>query len=131
MIEVPLTRRKYDKLASYLLFLAFGLSVVFNYFLKEGYFAESSNWKGYVVLWVCTPLVLLLYYFIGKGRVGAKTVFLVLYGVVMATSLINYQHNIDDQLTTPLKAMNYVSQNFLQISACILMLLGPSSSQSN
>ena len=129
-MEALSPQHKYDKLASYLLFLAFGLSVVFNYFLKEGYFINNNNQKGYIILWVFTPIVLLIYYYIGKGHKGAKTTFLALYGLVVITSLANYQGAIASQLTMPLKAINYVSQNVLQLLACALMIVGFRSNQS-
>ena len=123
-MEALSSQYRYDKQASYLLFFAFGSSVVFNYFLKEGYFASGNNQKGYIILWVCTPLVLFIYYYIGKGHKGAKTTFLTLYGLVVITSLANYQGAIASQLTTSLKAINYVSQNVLQLLACVLMIIG-------
>ncbi|MBO3270732.1 hypothetical protein [Hymenobacter defluvii] len=113
--------RKYDIWASNALFLTFGLSVLMGFLRHTGYFASDLQTKDYLQLYLITPFLLLIYYYIRKGLRPAKTLFLVLYGLVLI-NIISYGTQAS-WFDTGLKTFDFLSQHFLQTLAGLLILL--------
>lgn len=112
---------KYDRWASNALFLAFGLSVVTNFFLKRGYFASDQHTKDYVTLYLITPLLLVVYYYIRKGLRGAKLFFLAVYGVLLFELITKGIGAV--MASTPLLMFDFISQHILQATASIFIIV--------
>lgn len=114
-------QHRFEFWAAALLYLTFAVSVVTDFLLGRGYFAPHKSMGDYSTLYLATPLLLVVYYFIGKGLRGAKTLFLVLYAFVLF-------HLMSDGLPpasydTPLELGSLLVQHGLQVAACLLLLL--------
>lgn len=107
--------------ASNLLYLTFLVSLVTDYVLGRGYFAPHKSQGQYLELYLATPLLLLVYYYIRQGLRGAKVFFLVTYAFVLF-------HLFSEGVSpsaydTELEAFSLLTQHGLQIMACLLILL--------
>jgi hypothetical protein len=76
---MALTRHRCNVLASALLVLGYVGSTFLNYFTHEGFFAPHLPPRTLLVLLAATPLVLGLYYLIGRGIRWAQAQFVTLY----------------------------------------------------
>jgi hypothetical protein len=114
-------QRQYDIWASNLLFFAFGLSLPINYVLHEGFFASNLQAKDYVVLYLISPVMLVLYYYIRKGERAVKTLFLVLYGLAILQILSHSSSYIPTNAS--LETFDFFSQHTITLTACLLILL--------
>jgi hypothetical protein len=114
-------QHKYDIWASNLLFLGFGLSLPMNYLLHKGYFASGLQTKDYIILYLISPLILVMYYYIRKGVRAVKILFLTLYGVTLMEFLPSNSGSIPTDAT--LKTFDFFSQHILQLGAGVLILL--------
>lgn len=112
---------KYDIWASNALFLAFGLSIVTNFFLKRGYFGSDLHTKDYVTLYLIAPFLLFVYYKIRKGLRGAKIFFLTIYGVLLFELLTKGTGAV--MASSPLYKFDFISQHVLQATASILIII--------
>lgn len=114
-------QHKYDIWASNLLFLGFGISLPMNLLLHKGYFASGLQTKDYIILYLISPVVLIIYYFIRKGVRAVKILFLALYGVTLVQFLPNNSSSIPTGAT--LKTVDFFSQHILQLGGSLLILL--------
>ena len=114
-------QHKYDIWASNLLFLGFGLSLLMGFLRHTGYFASDLQTKDYITLYLITPLLLVMYYYIRKGVRAVKILFLTLYGVTLVQFLPSNSGSIPTDAT--LKTFDFFSQHILQLGAGVLILL--------
>ncbi|RPD43754.1 hypothetical protein DNI29_23120 [Hymenobacter sediminis] len=109
----------YDVWASVLLFVAFALSLLMNFLRHTGYFAPNLGTQEYIILYLCMPVALVIYYFIGKGKREAKTLFLALYAVTLWEIVTSGKDFLGQN---NLATFDFLSQQVLHLGACLLVL---------
>lgn len=109
----------YDLWASVLLFFAFVLSLLMNFLRHTGYFAPNLGTKDYIILYLCMPVALVIYYFIGRGKREAKTLFFALYAVTLWEIVTSDKKFLGHN---NLATFDFLSQQVLNLGACLLAL---------
>jgi hypothetical protein len=122
-------RRKYDKLASNLLFLAFILGSLVDFYTKTGIFSPGFHTPHIsasalaVIMAILLVLILLQYYYIRLGYRWAKILFILLFAFSLLMTATHLEATFAKQLISPLKATSFFAQWALQLAATILLLL--------
>jgi len=114
-------QHRFELGAAALLYLTFAVSLVADWLLGQGYFAPHKSTSQYLMLYGAMPLLLVIYYCIGKGMRGAKTTFLTLYAFVLLDFMTGGL--LPAHYDTRPKLVNLVVQHGLQVVASVLILV--------
>ncbi|MDO7846809.1 hypothetical protein Q5H92_10610 [Hymenobacter sp. M29] len=121
---MTLTRHGCNVLASALLFLGYGYSTFLNYFTREGFFAPHLPPRTLLVLLASVPVVLGLYYLIGRGKRWAQALFVALYLLSLGVTVWQDAHRFPvPAFRGELHLVNEWGQYLLHGAAVGLLLL--------
>ena len=122
---MTLTRHGCNVIASALLFLGYVGSSVMNFFTHEGFFAPHLPPRTLLVLLASLPLVLGLYYQIGRGKTWAQALFVALYLLSLGITAWQDTHRFPvPAFQGELQLANQWGQYLLHGTAVVLLLLG-------
>ena len=121
---MTLTRHGCNVFASALLFLGYGYSTVLNFFTREGFFAPHLPPRTLLVLLASLPVVLGLYYLIGRGNRWAQALFVTLYLLSLGVAAWQDTHRFPvPAFRGELQLVNQWGQHLLHGAAVVLILL--------
>jgi hypothetical protein len=121
---MTLTRHRCNVLASALLVLGYVGSTFLNYFTHEGFFAPHLPPRTLLVLLAATPLILGLYYLIGRGIRWAQALFVTLYLLSEGVTAWQDTHRFPvPAFQGGVELVNHWGQYVLHGTAVILILL--------
>ena len=121
---MTLTQHRCNVLASALLVLGYVGSTFLNYFTHEGFFAPHLPPRTLLVLLAGTPLILGLYYLIGRGIRWAQALFVTLYLLSVGATAWQDTHRFPvPALQGGVELVNHWGQYMLHGTAAILILL--------
>jgi hypothetical protein len=121
---MTLTRHSCNVLASALLFLGYIGSILLNSFTHEGFFAPHLPPRTLIVLLASTPLVLGLYYLIGRGKQWAQVLFVTLYLLSLGITAWQDTHHFPvPAFQGKLQLVNHWGQYLLHGAAVVLIVL--------
>ncbi|RZK24937.1 MAG: hypothetical protein EOO63_16730 [Hymenobacter sp.] len=115
----PTLLRRPSALAATLLGSAYLLGFVSSWFTKSSWFAPHLATKDYAALGLATSVLLILSYWIYRGKRWAKSSLLLLYLVVVPVLL--YQDGIGQLGTSTLAIAERILRLLLQAIALVLL----------
>ena len=118
-------QHRYETLASKLIFIAFVVFTIVNYFTKQGFWAvnPAPTRTTLVLSALVYPWFLWLTYCVGKGRRWAKMTYLLLTSSGILFTILDYKRLAPKLFFSPAATSSYFTQQVVYLGISILILL--------
>ncbi len=116
-------QRRYESLAAKLIFAAFAVFTIVNYFTKQGFWAANLSRTAIVVSALVYPWFLWLTYRISKGYRRAKITYVVLTFLGILLIALDYKRMAPKLFFSTAATISYIIQQVIYIGTSILLLL--------
>jgi len=116
-------QRRYEVLASNLIYWGTLVNTVVNFFIKKGFWDTQGSRRALIILLIITIFILWVAYLIRKGRRWAKIVYVVIAIVGILPLIIDYHRFASISFTSRAATVSYFVQEILYVSIGVILVL--------